>query len=140
DLNEVCICSTMLRLGPVVTCLARHGGRMLFLLYGVVSYTAFVFTIICSVGFLENFGLTATLDRGPASPVGQAAGIDVMLLLTFALQHSLMARPVFKKVLAQLVPQAVERSTYVLAASAAMLALLLQWRPIMQPALWDIQW
>jgi protein-S-isoprenylcysteine O-methyltransferase Ste14 len=79
------------------------------------------------------------MDQGPPAPMGRAVAIDVMLLMMFALPHSMMARPVFKKVWTRVIPPPAERSTYVLAASVVMLLLLFQWRPI-TPALWHIHW
>jgi len=104
--------------------------RIIAFTYGVLSYGAFLATLLYAVGFLGNFGVPKTMDSGPQGPVLEALLIDAGLLALFALQHSIMARPWFKRVWTQVVPEPVERSTYVLCSSLALLFLFRQWRPI----------
>src|SRR5262245_12822401 len=115
-----------------------YGDCMLYLLYGVLCYAAFLFTIAWSYGFVGDMVLPTTMDHGPALPTAQAFAIDMMLMMVFSLQHSMMARPMFKKVWTRVVPKTIERSTYVLAASVAMLALMKYWQPIPH-VLWETQ-
>lgn len=111
--------------------------RVLAVLYGLVSYAVFLVTILYAVGFVSGALVPKAIDTGMAGPIGEAVIIDVLLLALFALQHSVMARPQFKEWWTRFVPKPVERSTYVLLASLALLLLFWQWRPI--PALvWNI--
>jgi methanethiol S-methyltransferase len=104
--------------------------RMVFFAYGVACYLIFLGTFLYAIGFIGNFGVPRTLD-GPASGSRSAALIvDVGLLALFALQHSVMARPWFKERWTRIVPAELERSTYVLLSSVALLLLFGQWRPL----------
>jgi len=112
-------------------------GRIFALLYGVASYLLFFVTFLYAIGFVENLAVPQTIDTGPIAPWPQALVINLVLMSVFAIQHSAMARPAFKRWWTQFVPASVERTTYVLAASLALALLLWQWRPI--PAVvWDI--
>lgn len=95
-------------------------------------------TLIVGLGFVENWWWPTSADRGVSTSPMVAAQIDVMLMLCFALQHSVMARESFKKVITRVVSPVVERSTYVLMASLSLLVMFWQWRPI-GPTLWDVQ-
>jgi methanethiol S-methyltransferase len=104
--------------------------RIIAFVYGVACYGAFVATLLYAIGFLANFGVPASIDSAPADPPAIAFLIDAALLAVFAVQHSVMARPWFKRAWTRFVPEPVERSTYVLFSSVALLLLFYQWRPI----------
>ena len=104
--------------------------RFAILTYGVASYLVFFATFLYALGFVGNFGVPKSIDAAPGVPIQQAVLVDVALLLLFALQHSVMARPAFKRWLTRFVPEAAERSTYVLASSAALLVLFALWEPL----------
>jgi len=104
--------------------------RVLCFAYGALAYLVFFGTFLYAIGFIGGFGVPRTLD-GPASPLrGHALAIDLGLLGLFALQHSVMARRWFKERWTRVVPPALERSTYVLFSSLALLLLFWQWRPL----------
>jgi protein-S-isoprenylcysteine O-methyltransferase Ste14 len=104
--------------------------RVAFFVYGVVCYVLFLATFVYAIGFVGNLLVPKSLDSAPQLPLLPALGIDLLLLGVFAVQHSVMARPWFKKSWTRVVPQVVERSTYVLAASAALSLLMWQWQPL----------
>ena len=104
--------------------------RVAFLVYGVACYVIFLGTFLYAVGFIGGFGVSQKLDGVPSRPLGVALAIDAALLGLFAVQHSLMARPWFKERWTRLVPPPVERSTYVLFSSLALLALIRGWQPL----------
>jgi len=105
-------------------------GRVTAFLYGVACYAAFFATFLYSVGFLGNFGVPKSIDSGAQMPLINALLIDAALLAAFALQHSIMARPWFKRAWTRLVPAVVERSTYVLFSSVALILLFWKWQPL----------
>jgi len=98
--------------------------------YGLACYAAFLATLLYAVGFLGNIGVPKSIDSGLDGSLAVALAVDGALLALFALQHSIMARPWFKRLWTQIVPQPVERSTYVLFSSLALMLLFWQWRPI----------
>lgn len=105
--------------------------RLAVLAYGIVAYVCFVGSFTYAMGFAANLGVPKTIDvGGPETPVGLAILINALLLLVFAVQHTIMARPAFKRWIARFIPEAAERSTFVLFASAALGLILWQWRPI----------
>jgi protein-S-isoprenylcysteine O-methyltransferase Ste14 len=104
--------------------------KALVLGYGTIVYVAFLALFAYTIGFLANVAVPKGIDDGPTVPTSTAIVIDLGLLGAFAVQHSVMARPWFKRWWTRLVPAAVERSTYVLAATAAVALLLWQWRPL----------
>jgi protein-S-isoprenylcysteine O-methyltransferase Ste14 len=123
---------------------------MLTLLFAMVAYAIFFATflyLVIFVGDLSFARLTVDIAPGPAAPTVVAAAIDILLIALFGIQHSVMARQGFKRWWTQIVPPAIERSIYVLAASVMLIILFLFWRPIeivvwdvTTPALRDILW
>src|SRR5438309_288590 len=110
--------------------------RIVIFAYSVACYAAFLVSLLYAVAFLGNVGIAKSLDSpgGPSLPM--ALGIDAALLTIFALQHSVMARPWFKRAWTRFVPEPAERSTYVLLSSAALLLLFAAWQPI-GIVIWD---
>jgi protein-S-isoprenylcysteine O-methyltransferase Ste14 len=104
--------------------------RVLVLMYGIACYAAFFATFLYAIGFLGNFGVPKSIDSGPGGSLVTALAVDGALLAIFALQHSVMARPWFKKAWTRLVPEPAERSTYVLFSSLALLLMFWLWQPV----------
>jgi protein-S-isoprenylcysteine O-methyltransferase Ste14 len=104
--------------------------RFAAFLYGLVAYVVFFLTFLYAIGFVEGLVVPKGIDTGPAGPMTEALVIDLLLMSLFAVQHSVMARKPFKQWWTQFVPASVERSTYVLFASLALLLLFWQWRPL----------
>ena len=94
--------------------------------------------MLYAIGFVDDLAVPKTIDTGPTSPTAEALAVNLLLMTLFAVQHSVMARKQFKKWWTQFVPKSVERSTYVLFTSLALILLVWQWRPI--PAVvWQIE-
>jgi protein-S-isoprenylcysteine O-methyltransferase Ste14 len=112
-------------------------GRFIAFLYGLASYVVFFVTILYAIGFVSGLVVPKTIDTGTVVPLAEALVVNLLLMSVFAIQHSVMARKPFKRWWTRFVPASVERSTYVLFASLALVLLFWQWRPI--PALvWQI--
>jgi protein-S-isoprenylcysteine O-methyltransferase Ste14 len=104
--------------------------RISFFAYGLACYAIFLATFCYAIAFVGGFLVPAQLDAPSSAPLGEAIAINCGLLAVFAIQHSVMARRWFKERWTQIVPWTIERSTYVLFASLALLLLFWQWRPI----------
>jgi methanethiol S-methyltransferase len=112
-------------------------GRLIAFLYGLVSYLIFFFTFLYAIGFVSGLVVPKTIDTGATGSMGEAFIVNLLLMSLFAIQHSVMARRQFKEWWTQFVPKSVERSTYVLFASLALVLLFWQWRP-MPAVVWNI--
>ena len=104
--------------------------KTIFLLYGVICYLIFFLTFLYAIGFIGNFVVPVKIDGEPTTPFASALIINLLLLSLFAVQHSIMARPGFKKWWTGLIPEPVERSTYVLLSSVALIILFRYWQPL----------
>src|ERR1044072_8672188 len=105
-------------------------GRAVALVYGLASYLIFSLSFAYTPAFLGNFLVPKTIDVGADSPPSHAAAINALLLGLFAIQHSVMARPAFKRWWTRIVPETAERSTYVLLSSLALILLFAYWQPL----------
>lgn len=106
--------------------------------YGVFSYVVFFFTFLYALGFVGNLVVPKGIDSAPTLPFGWALLINVLLLALFAVQHSVMARPAFKRWWTRWVPESAERSTYVLFSSLALIVLFIFWQPL-GGVIWDVR-
>jgi protein-S-isoprenylcysteine O-methyltransferase Ste14 len=104
--------------------------RVFTFLYGAISYLVFFATFLYAVGFIGNFAIRKSMDSFSGNPWPKALLVDLGLLALFAVQHSVMARPAFKQAVSKVIPATIERSTYVLASSIALLFLFWQWEPL----------
>jgi protein-S-isoprenylcysteine O-methyltransferase Ste14 len=112
--------------------------RVTIFIYGVVSYLLFVGTFFYIAGFMGNIGVPKSIDSAPEMPLASALAIDLALIVIFGLQHSVMARPGFKRVWTKVVPKAAERSTYVLFSCIALGLLFWQWQPL-GGVIWEVR-
>jgi protein-S-isoprenylcysteine O-methyltransferase Ste14 len=103
---------------------------VIIVVYAAAVYLFFLAVLGYAVGFFAGFGVPKGIDQGPRASVPVAAGIDLLLLLLFAVQHTVMARPWFKRRWTRIVPEPAERATFVLAASLVLALMFWLWRPI----------
>lgn len=115
--------------------------RILTVGYGLIAYVTFLGAFTYTIGFLANAVVSRGIDDGTVGPMGIAIVVNAGLLGAFALQHTVMARPAFKRWLTRFVPAPIERSTFVLAASLVLIAVVWLWRP-MPETVWsvDVGW
>jgi protein-S-isoprenylcysteine O-methyltransferase Ste14 len=111
---------------------------MFTMLYGMLAYLAFLAAILYAIGFVGNLFVPKSIDSGPPGEILPSVAVDALLLSLFAIQHTIMARPGFKKWWTRFVPAPLERSTFVLCASLLLMLLFWQWRPI-PGVLWEIE-
>jgi len=104
--------------------------RVGIFLYGVMSYLAMLVALVYAMGFVGGFFTPTSLDAAPTRPLSEALAIDIGLLAAFAIQHSGMARPAFKRWWTRMIPEPMERATYVLVSSILMVVLYALWQPI----------
>jgi protein-S-isoprenylcysteine O-methyltransferase Ste14 len=112
--------------------------RLFYLLYGLVAYLLFLAAFLYVIGFVANWGVPKGIDDGVVGPPATAIIINVALLLLFAVQHNVMARPQFKDWWTRFIPRPIERSTFVALASLILLLLYWQWRP-MPAVVWHVE-
>ena len=112
--------------------------RLTAFIYGLGCYVVFFGTFLYAIGFIGNVGVAKTIDSGAQGSLLTALLIDAGLLALFAIQHSVMARQWFKQAWIRVVPEAVERSTYVLASSLLLVLLFWFWQPI-GGVIWDVK-
>lgn len=112
--------------------------RLFIFAFGVAAYVVFFLTFLYLVAFVGNLGVPVSVDTGPEANMAMAAVINVGLIALFGVQHSVMARPGFKKVWTQIVPHAAERSVYVLLASVMLIIMFYFWRP-MPDVVWSVE-
>ena len=112
-------------------------GKFIAFLYGVVAYLAFAVSVVYAIGFVTDLIVPKTIDSGPVGPLPESLIVNLALMSLFAVQHSVMARPQFKTWWTRFVPQVIERSTFVLLSSLALMLLFWQWRPIPE-VVWEV--
>jgi protein-S-isoprenylcysteine O-methyltransferase Ste14 len=113
--------------------------RYLTIGYGAVCYVVFLAAFLYAIGFVGNLIVPRSIDNGVEASIREAVLVNVLLLGVFAVQHSVMARPAFKRWWTRLVPKTIERSTYVLFSSLVLLLMFWQWRS-MPAIIWDVAW
>lgn len=111
--------------------------RMAIFVYGLIAYVAFLGIFLYAIGFIDNV-VPKSIDSRPAGPIGTAMLVNALLLGLFAVQHTVMARPAFKRWWTQIIPKAMERSTFVLVTCGVFALLFWQWRP-MPEFIWHVE-
>ncbi|MEP2715543.1 methanethiol S-methyltransferase [Pseudophaeobacter sp.] len=113
-------------------------GRSITFIYGIAVYVIFLATFLYSIGFAGNVLVPKSIDSGAQGPIVASLVINLSLLSIFALQHSIMARPAFKRVWTKAIPKAAERSTYILMTCVALILIFVLWQPLPTPV-WDVR-
>jgi protein-S-isoprenylcysteine O-methyltransferase Ste14 len=111
--------------------------RLAIFLYGIACYALFFGTFLYAVGFIGNLWVPVTIDGPGVNPIGPSLLVNVGLLALFAVSHSVMARPAFKRWWTRQIPESAERSTYVLVSSLTLIATFRFWQP-MGGVLWNV--
>jgi protein-S-isoprenylcysteine O-methyltransferase Ste14 len=106
-------------------------------IFGLVAYAMFFATITYAIGFVSGLVVPKTIDSGTAGSVGISLLINAAMLMLFVVQHTIMARPAFKRWWTRIIPQSVERSIFVALASAILMLTFWQWRPVPY-VIWDL--
>lgn len=112
--------------------------KVLILLYGIICYIVFLGSFLYAIAFIGDFAVPKTINSGVQGPVALSLIIDAVLLCVFAVQHSVMARQGFKKWWNNFIPKPIERSTFVLASSLALILIFWQWRPV-EAVIWEVK-
>ncbi len=113
--------------------------KLLGMVYALVVYVLFLATFSYAIGWVGSMVVPRGINDGPAVPLVEALVVNVLLLGLFAVQHSVMARRSFKRWWTRIIPESIERASFVLAATLVLALLLWQWRPIAQPVIWSVQ-
>jgi len=117
---------------------ASVASRGAILLYGIATYLFFLAVFVYTIGFVGGFIVPKHIENGLPGDTPSAILVDLVLLALFAIQHSVMARPAFKRWWTQIIPAAAERSTFVLCASALLALIVWQWRPV-PGVVWEVE-
>lgn len=112
--------------------------KVIVLIYGILAYIVFLFSFLYSIGFVGNLYVPKAIDSGQETDLTTTLLINIGLLSLFAIQHSVMARPVFKKWWVKLIGKAAERSTYILLSSLGLLLIFWKWQP-MNTVIWEVE-
>ncbi|MFH4968594.1 methanethiol S-methyltransferase [Gaetbulibacter sp. M240] len=112
--------------------------KLIILLFGIIAYFVFLMAFLYAIGFVGNIIVPKSIDSGAETSMYSSIVINVVLLSVFALQHSIMARPKFKKWFTSIFSHAMERSTYVLLSSLALILIYWKWQPI-TAIIWEIE-